>query len=50
MALEEEDRYGVGLKDLPTLPSRLHHRTPNDDKYLPKGQGIQENGDHHREV
>jgi len=50
MALEEEDRYGVGLKDSPPLHSRSNQRAPNAEEYLLEGQGIHENGDRHMEV
>lgn len=50
MAPEEDDRYGVDLRDSPPARSRSHRRTPEDDEFPPEGRVARENGDRHKEV
>jgi len=50
MAPEEDDRYGVDMRDSPPPRSRSHRKTPDDEEYPPEGRGVRENGDRHREV
>lgn len=50
MVLEEDDRYGVDLRDLLFLCLRFYYRIFEDDEYLLEGGGVWEIGDCYREV
>lgn len=50
MAPEEDDRYGVDLRDSPPTRSRSHRRTPEEDEFPPEGRFDRENGDRYKEV